>query len=970
MRNVFEYAVPQAVYDRDFIDYVIQQAGTRRALVITASRPHATWLRQQFSNQPHTQIEVNTLQALLMKQLKRTAPRPVISATSRMVVVNTAWQQVGGALYQHYGNNRGAMNEIAQALSWISSQRQRWGQIEADLDMHHELAQTYTRYATILDAQGVIAYDDVALHVGDSPTTSLPYDVVVAVELQHANAAQLHALATLIQPVTQVTLAGWVQAGHHAPELAYVHNWLCQFLTPQPWPVSHHHTGDLVAQRILGQQTANPALTVVGMPSVDAWVAGVPTIVDECQSIAQLTYQRLAAKRSVAIVCSDESLVPHVRAALIGQGIPLAPLVPPSNQNPLIQLGRGALRWRTVSDPLQQRALLNELLQLPFWGLSSAQARQASRDSANPHTEALTAKFNTIDIQRPIAPQITALIKWSNALAWTWLEPQIAVDVRDSWLRDYHAWLGRIEEVDRIAQSAHIDDAHREQLISGIDSLPNTLDAMYRTTLPLTIHSRTGALANADCVIIMGMSEHVAPRTAFGYQLFGEQSLCETFRSSHRPHPPLRTDAHAGREREARRVAALCGSHAREVIFTMAHHGVNGAAQLASPYFERILAGMASFTANGELVVHDDAPITRINGGAMPSAHSPAPVATPVIQVMHDNSFSASQINTYLGCPRRYFYEKIVRIDDDDDEITDEINLVIGMFIHEVLCAALGNGQTSNVDLRHESYPEFKKRLDLLPLRVEKILAAAWHGEPIDLDTSTKYIPSYNILRFLAWKDSIGEGLRQRSSWRKIEQMLGRWITIEQTLHAQATRRPVLLEQQLSMTLNGKRINARIDRIDLVTTSSGSYYEIIDYKSSKAKAYSELLKAYLPQNDEKPTNYQIPLYLLGLSQPEWNLTSAATQMRMYYLGIPKPEEAAKDPTRVTILENQPTKILKQGNSHVGIQLSTSDLHGTIALQLDRIMDQMRQTPYPTTPGHGCNYCPFALICDDAIQTNY
>jgi ATP-dependent helicase/DNAse subunit B len=200
--------------------------------------------------------------------------------------------------------------------------------------------------------------------------------------------------------------------------------------------------------------------------------------------------------------------------------------------------------------------------------------------------------------------------------------------------------------------------------------------------------------------------------------------------------------------------------------------------------------------------------------------------------------------------------------------------------------------------------------------------------------------------------------------------MLERWITIEQTLHAQATRRPVLLEQQLSMTLNGKRINARIDRIDLVTTSSGSYYEIIDYKSSKAKAYSELLKAYLPQNDEKPTNYQIPLYLLGLSQPEWNLTSAATQMRMYYLGIPKPEDAAKDPTRVTILENQPTKILKQGNSHVGIQLSTSDLHGTIALQLDRIMDQMRQTPYPTTPGHGCNYCPFALICDDAIQTNY
>jgi len=966
MRNVFEYAVPQALYHRNFIDYVTQHAGNRRALIITASRTHATWLRQQFTHQPRTQIEVSTLQALLMKQLKRHAPRPVISATSRMVVVNTAWQQVGGTLYQHYGNNRGALNEIAQALSWMSSQRQRWGQIESDLDMHHELAQTYARYAAILDAQGVVAYDDVALHVGDSIAAPLAYDVVVAAELQHASVAQLHALAQLIQPIEAVTLAGWVHAAHHAPELADVHNWLCQFSPPQAWPASHHHTGDLVAHRILGQQTANPALTLIGMPSNGAWIAGVPTIVDECQAIARLTYQRLAAQRSVAIVCSDESLVPHVRAALIGQGIPLAPLMPPSNQNPLIQLGRGALRWRAVSDLFQQRALLNELLQLPFWGLSSAQARQASRDSANPHTEALTAKLNAVDIQRPIAPQITALIKWSNALAWTWLEPRIAVDVRDSWLRDYHAWLGRIEEVDRIAQSAHIDDAHREQLISGIDSLPNTLDAMYRTTLPLTIHSRTGALANTDCVIVMGMSEHVAPRTAFGYQLFGEQMLCAAFGASHRPQPPLRTAAHAWREREARRVAALCGSQAREVVFTMAHHGVSGATQLASPYFERILAGMASFTANGELVVHNEAPITRIDGAVMPVAHNPAPVVTPVLQVMRDNSFSASQISNYLGCPRRYFYEKIIRIsDDDDDDTRDERSLDTGSLIHEILCAALGNGQTSDVDLRHESASAFKNRLAQLPQRTSQILAAAWQGEPVALGAGTSYMPTQR------WSNRFGEGLRQRSSLRKIAQLIERWVTVEQSLQQQVTRQPVLLEHQLSMTLNGKRINARIDRIDRVTISSTeSYYEIIDYKSGTTKPYSDLLKAYLPQNDEKPTNYQIPLYLLGLSQPEWHLTPAATQMRMYYLGIPKPADAAKDPTRVTIIGNQPTKILKQGNSHVGIQLSTSDLHGTIALQLDRIMDQMRQTPYPTTPSRGCNYCPFALICDDATPTNY
>lgn len=965
MRNVFEYAVPQALYQRDFIDYVIQQAGSRRTLVVTASRPHASWLRQQFMHQPHAQIEVSTLQTLLMKQLMRTVARNVISATSRMLVVSTAWQQVGGGLYQQYGSNRGALNEIAQALSWMSSQRQRWGQIDRDLDMRQELAQIYARYAALLDAQGVIAYDDVALHVCAGEAAPLPYDVVIASELQHASVAQLRALAQLIQPVATVTLAGWVQANQHAPELAAVHNWLCQYSTPQPWPTAHPSNGDLVVQRILGQTTANPALTLVGMPSTGAWVAGVPTIVDECQAIAQLAYQRLATQHSVAIVCSDESLLPHVRAALIGQGIPLAPLMPPSKQNPLIQLGQSALRWHTISDPLQQRALLNHVLQLPFGGLSSAQARQASRDTSHPHSEALTAKLNAIDMQRPIAPQITALIKWSNALTWVWLEPRIAADVRDAWLRDYQTWLARISEVEQIAQSTQVDDTRRQQLISSIDSLPDTLTAMYRTTLPLTIHTRIGALANADCVIVMGMSEHVAPRTTSGYQLCSEQVLCASFVTNQRPHPPQHTDAPAWREREARRVATLCGSHAREVVFTMAHHGVSGQAQLASPYFARILQGLASFTANGELVIDDVAPITRINGAAIPQAVKQAPMATPVIQVMHANSFSASQISNYLGCPRRYFYEKIIRISDDDDDTSDERSLHTGGLIHEVLCAALGNGQTSDVDLRHESDSAFKKRLAQLAPRATRILAAAWHGEPVALGDGTSYTPSQR------WSNCFGEGLRQRSSLHKIEQMIAHWVTIEQALHTQATRRPVLLEQQFSMTLNGKKINARIDRIDCVTISSTeSYYEIIDYKSSSPKAYSELLKAFLPSNDDKPTNYQIPLYLLGLAQPEWHLTPAATQMRMYYLAIPKEKEAAKDPTRVTILIDQSTSMRKKGNSHIGIQLSTSDLHGTIARQLDRIMEQMRHTPYPTTPSRGCNYCPFALICDDAILSDY
>jgi hypothetical protein len=59
--------------------------------------------------------------------------------------------------------------------------------------------------------------------------------------------------------------------------------------------------------------------------------------------------------------------------------------------------------------------------------------------------------------------------------------------------------------------------------------------------------------------------------------------------------------------------------------------------------------------------------------------------------------------------------------------------------------------ETSNVDLRHESYTEFKKRLDVVPLRGGTSFAAAWHGEPIAFDTNTSYIPSQR------WSNCFGE---------------------------------------------------------------------------------------------------------------------------------------------------------------------------------------------------------------------
>jgi RecB family exonuclease len=326
------------------------------------------------------------------------------------------------------------------------------------------------------------------------------------------------------------------------------------------------------------------------------------------------------------------------------------------------------------------------------------------------------------------------------------------------------------------------------------------------------------------------------------------------------------------------------------------------------------------------------------------------------IQLLTNNSFSASQISTYLACPRRYYYEKVIQLGHDDESEVDERSLDIGALVHEVLCAVLGTGATENVDLRSESLAAFQSRLTVMPQRLESALHAAWNGHEVVLPGGGTYHATQ------VWQHRFDTGLRLRSNWRRIHGMLQRWLQYEQDLYTKTpNRRPILLEHQLDFRIEGMRIVGRIDRIDMVPMGSSMRYEIIDYKSGKPKAYSELLNGFVQKDGKELSNFQIPIYLLGLSQPEWQLTPAADTLTLFYLG----QGEKNGQLRSVHVVDQATGFIKMGNSHVGLNIAARDLHGVIQQDLLSIMHQMRHAPYPAKPSRQCMYCPFTHICDEA-----
>ena len=199
---------------------------------------------------------------------------------------------------------------------------------------------------------------------------------------------------------------------------------------------------------------------------------------------------------------------------------------------------------------------------------------------------------------------------------------------------------------------------------------------------------------------------------------------------------------------------------------------------------------------------------------------------------LSNHVYSASQLSTYLACPRRFFYERLLRIAPERPE-----DFGLWQLVHRVL------------ELFHEEVEDFTENPKLLESRIDEIFLRIWNGAG---DGGGKE----------AFREQYPALLQQAELERRAHDILKRYIRTETE---QASERKIVAREELiEFDVAGHRFVAKIDRID----SSAQGHHIIDYKTSanaimRAPTIKKKFINIAGEPDYAPEDFQLPLYLLA-----------------------------------------------------------------------------------------------------------
>ena len=205
--------------------------------------------------------------------------------------------------------------------------------------------------------------------------------------------------------------------------------------------------------------------------------------------------------------------------------------------------------------------------------------------------------------------------------------------------------------------------------------------------------------------------------------------------------------------------------------------------------------------------------------------------------------YSASQLKTYLDCPRKFYFEKLLRIAPERPE-----DFGLGQLIHRAL------------ELFHKDGRNVSGEVSALEEEMKRIFQTIWNGRRGN-DDGAPFRENYPTI------------LQQTTIERRAWEILGRYIHTETRPAAKesADRKIIACESSMKFEVGGHKFVARIDRIDSV----GTGHRIIDYKTSAASVMgSATIKKKFINVDDKddyiPQDFQLPLYLLAARSEGYN----------------------------------------------------------------------------------------------------
>ncbi len=945
-------------------------------------------------------------QSLFLRDHAREAGLPTrnreISPAARALLLRQAWRQTKGPLWDRFHDTPGAAAELTRVVDWISQNRTGFEVQPGELG-DHELARTYAAYIDLCRERRLLTFQESSLRCLDllrqgriAEETHRRFPVVLLDDLHLARPDQLALIAELIGPNTAFLGTAWAHPNHVDPGLRHVwgtiERWGDSEELQVPPPVKNAGLG-LLMRRLEGEESDS------GDQGGEVFTAlQPPTVEDEIHTAAQrmidlLADERVEAPADLLLVAADRSLLPVAERILPLYGLPIESRSGSARRNPLIRGAAQALRWCLLGpDPDLER----QLLSLPYLSLDpldldrlfqSAEKREStalhlpveeldrlglsaqSRRTVGRLREALEG----LDGAASLADSLYQAALSMGALRWAWEDDAFPRAWRDEWYAAFSKWLTLVRELEEVAVPLGLE---RESLLEAADGLADEADVSgqpggVRLVDPAQMNGIRG-----EAAFVVGLSESALPVQTPRCQLIEEDALQDLFSDGRPVVVPAARDHPAWMEREARRLAGMLSRAVGILHLSVSRYALNGSRQLPSPFFERILGDEGEIDRDGYLVLRSPrlwrlhepsgAPV-RLRGEGSQSPLPPAALlpfldqlpsgppreaADGAGQVLTDHTFSASQIFSYLRCPLQFFYGRVLRIEPEVPTVYAR-----GSLVHEVLCAALGDGRVERVDLGSGPRPTWLDDGRELGRRARWALRAAWEGEAVSLPGGGEYQPSTR------WESHFGPQLQRKAVRRWAESLIEDWAAFEvRGRPGEGRRRPVLLEVPFELELGGFRVRGRIDRVDEVETEDGPAYEILDYKtgSSGAGALPVHIARFLPAEGDPPEDYQLPLYALALESGVHGVRAAPRAVKV--LNLEKLGLTQRG--RYAAAAERTLRLVRDGElDRKGGRVPLEQIQGEVRQGITRVLQTMSHSPYVAQPDYYCHWCPFRVACD-------
>jgi RecB family exonuclease len=201
--------------------------------------------------------------------------------------------------------------------------------------------------------------------------------------------------------------------------------------------------------------------------------------------------------------------------------------------------------------------------------------------------------------------------------------------------------------------------------------------------------------------------------------------------------------------------------------------------------------------------------------------------------------FSASQLETYIGCPFKFFSKHVLKLkplderDELDEDLTDR-----GSKIHQAL---------DDFERLHDQRPAGSDLDQFINVVMDRVLGAE-QTDATDLVLGLKEIERGRLKRtmshYVLQRYAYAQAGEQQTAPHRFELIFGE----------EDSDYPMLELAQAGRTVN---LRGRIDRIDLVQTPDGPAFRVIDYKSGSVPTSTAVKHGEM---------VQLPLYAMAVQQ--------------------------------------------------------------------------------------------------------